>query len=220
MKTVFQTLFLMYFLSSCQEDIKINAIEGQIFSDCQTSLPETELALKINVGSDFQDPFIIGSTISGKNGNYRLSYELESDKRGTADLLLIKSSGFETLIRRINLNESFKTNLILANKAKVILSLSSNQALALNDTLFYSIENFEEDRFTINPSNGIIDTLEFTVPNQLQGFSTATLFYGIGTQEFSRSKEALSIPDSSFQHLPLTLFGCGDPLLVTISINN
>lgn len=217
---VLLNILLIGLLFSCKENTQVNTISGRIFIDCEVPLVNAELALKTNVGGNFQDPFIIGSAISEADGSYSLSYQLEEESRGSADLLLIQSTGFETLLRSLPLNQTIQINLSLKNESEVFVNFSSNQALGVNDTLFYATNRLNQEHFVIQPMTGNIDTLKVGVMNQIEGSSEAILYYGLGKQEFTISKNALSIQDSSFQHLPLTLFGCGDTLSTSIFINN
>ena len=64
--------------------------------NCSTPVSFSEIALKANVGNNFGDPIILGSAISGENGYFELTYELEKEDKGNGDLILITAQGFET----------------------------------------------------------------------------------------------------------------------------
>lgn len=195
-------------LIACQEDTRVNAVKGQLFKDCQSLLPNVELAMKTNPGGTFQEAFIIGSGTTNNQGEFDFSYELKEEDRGSGDLILLQTNGFKTLISNLELNQDFQLLLFKENEARLEVSLSLNQPLSMNDTLFFGVEVGGLEKEIVQPNAGVLDTLKINIPNSLEGSISSRLFFGLGRLEFEQSKEALGISDSVFQHVPVQLSGC------------
>lgn len=194
-------------------------VSGRIFNDCNNTLGSAEIALKANVGVDFGDPIILGSGIANGQGSFSFTYELEEDDEGTGDLILISSQGFETLISSVTLNSNLNLTLYKENQSTVYIDLSGTKNFAANDTLFYGLQLNSAENFVVQPSNGRIDTLFGTVPNLISSSTSTNIYYGVGSSEFNLAKEALSIADSSFNHIQLNLLGCVESDTSTLIIN-
>ena len=210
---------LFCFLSACQEDTTVNTVSGQLFMNCEQLLPDSELAMKTNPGGTFQDPFIIGSGRTNGQGLFEFSYSLNSNDRGSGDLILISAGGFQTLISELELNRDYNLLLFKENIALLELNFSFSQPLTVNDTLFYGLEQGNIERFLIQTQDNVTDSIEVKIPNTPEGMISSRLYYGVGQEEFERSKEALGISDSTFQHLELTLYGCSQSSQLLVPIN-
>ncbi len=206
-------------LFSCTEDTQVNMVTGRLFNDCNNTLGSAEIALKANVGVDFGDPIILGSGIANGQGSFSFTYELEEDDKGTGNLILITNQGFETLISSVTLNTNLNLTLYRENKSTVYVDLEGSKTFAATDTLFYGLEISSEEKFTVQPANGRLDSLSGVVPNMTSGSTSTNLYYGVGSAQFKLAKEALSIADSSFNHLKLNLLGCVESDTSTLTIN-
>lgn len=211
-------LLLVFF--SCREETRVNMVSGTLFQDCETRLANTEVALKANIGVDFGDPIILGTATTNSAGQFNFTYELEEDDEGSADLLLIKTKSFETLLSNMKLNIDQRLVIFRENKATVVISLSGSKAFTSTDTLYYGLSRNELEAFKVEPVNGVLDTFILSVPNLEAGNATeAILYYGVGTSDFQKAKEALSASDSSSQHVSLMLKGCNQPNEAEIVLN-
>ena len=204
---------------ACKEDTQVNRISGQLFNDCSTSQAFAEVALKSNVGNDFNDPIILGSGLTDANGNFSFTYELEEDKIGRGNLLYIAERGFETILENIQLNRDIVATMYRQNFAQVTIKLEGSRMFASQDTLFYGINSNSKEAFRVQPSPSFLDTFFIQVPNRIDRGSPLTFYYGVGKAAFDISREALSISDSVFQHISLTLAGCNRKDTVTMVIN-
>ena len=210
--------FKIFFLSlisifiSCEEDTQVNRVRGTLLNDCTNPLGSVEIALKANVGASFSDPLILASTFTGTDGVFDFTYELEEEDQGTADLILIREKGFETLLEGLSLNMDHQLILRLNNLSQVIINIFVDRTLTPTDTLFYAFENEDEIFTEIMPTNALVLDSVFTKVANLDGTAAVftRIYYGLGTSELQLSKEALSIQDSIFQHAFVNLSGCGD----------
>ncbi len=219
-KQIFLYTILLLSIFSCREGTQVNVINGTLFQDCSTRIPNAEIALKANIGANFGEPIILGTSITNDQGAFNLTYNLDEDDEGTADLLLINSVGFETLISSIKLNINQDLVLFRVNESNLLVNLDGTKVYGVLDTLFYGISYTSLESFKVQPSVGLIDTLNFLVPNYTAGSNLETTFYyGIGNADFELSKEAVEISDSSYQNIPLIIYGCSAIDSVTMVIN-
>lgn len=206
-KTLFY-LGVLIFLFSCQEDSSINKISGRVYSDCQNPLANAQIGLKSSAISGTNDPLILTSAITDEDGTFEMTYEVEKNDKGTAELIWLKKEGYATIVKNIPLRETLNLNVYLNNQSTIYFNLKLDSALQPTDTLYYGISGFEVDTFRIQPMAGALDTLILDVPNKIEGGTMATVYYGIGTNDFQLSKEASSLQDSIYQNIPLNLEGC------------
>jgi len=220
LKTIKISLFLsIAFLFSCAEDTQVNLISGQLFESCDNPLGPIEIALKANVGASFGDPLILGSGVSEGNGVFNFTYELEEDDKGTADIILITNSGFETLITGLEVNKDMNLTLYRNNTSKTLIELAGSMTFELDDTLFYGLSQTGEEKFVVQPSNGIVDSLLFAKPNTVDNQLSTIIYYGVNRTDFNLSKEALTIKDSVFQNISITFEGCNPSRTAMLLIN-
>ena len=207
-------------LFACREETRVNMVSGTLYQDCENRLSNTEVALKANIGVDFGDPIILGTAVTNASGQFSFAYELEEDDEGTGDLLLIKTNSFETIISDIKLNIDQQLELYRNNQTSIKVNLAGNLVFSATDTLFYGINKKAVEEFKVQPSNGVIDTIIISVPNLEQGKTFDAVFYfGLGSADFQLAKEALSIQDSSYQHIPLMLKPCAKSESVEMVLN-
>ncbi|MBL4708715.1 MAG: hypothetical protein JKY48_09790 [Flavobacteriales bacterium] len=215
MKSVFiYSCIMLFALSSCTEKTKVNLVSGTLFQDCESRLGSFEIALKANEGGSFNNQLILGSAIADVNGAFNFTYELEEDDDGTGDLILVKSTGFETLIEGIALNENFNATLYRNNISTIALSLSGTKVYTINDTLYYGVAGNTEDYLKIQPIIGVLDTLQSNAVTGNQSEKSVQLYYGVGKVDFEKAKT-----DTSFNNLKLNLIGCENIGLADIEIN-
>ena len=219
-KKNFNWLFLVIVLFACREETRVNMVSGTLFQDCESRLANAEVALKANIGVDFGEPIILGTAVTNGSGEFNFTYELEEDDKGSADLLLIKTKSFETLIQDVKLNIDQRLVLFRNNKSSVVVNLLGSKVFVPADTLFYGVSRNNLETFKVQPNNGTLDTLMLSVPNLPTGDTTAaTFYYGVGTSDFQKAKKALSINDSSYQHIPLLLKGCNESNVAEMTLN-
>lgn len=213
----FSILLLLCSIIACEENTRVNLISGRLLQDCSNPLADVELALKSNIGGDFQNAFILGIGMSTTDGSFMLNYELDEEDIGTADLLLILKDSFEVLIQDLEINRDIDLTLHRNNYSLLLINISSNRQLTANDTLYIDGDGFTEPIIVIQPPDTLIQ--EIRIPNKIEGVSSASLHYGLGKREFQLAKEALTIPDSIFQLEPFIIKRCGDTTLAKIEVN-
>ena len=117
------TVAVFLFTTSCKESTRVNLVSGKVYQDCNVPLPNTEIALKSNVGGSFNDPIILGSGVTAADGTLRFTYELDETDIGTGSILLVKSSGFETLVDNVDLNKDVSLELYRNDVTQLIVEL-------------------------------------------------------------------------------------------------
>lgn len=205
--------------TACEKDSIISEISGTFYSDCEQPYDNAEIGLKSSGLSGNSEPLILGSAITNKDGSFSFTYELEDNEGGNADLILFNKVGYETIIKNIPLKRNLDLQLYLNNEATIVLNLLANQPLLPNDTLFYGITKLNVDTFKLQPQTGVLDTIVKEVPNTFDGGMSATIYYGVGTADFLKSKEAVELQDSVFQNISLNLEGCLKVEQDTLQIN-
>ena len=139
---------------------------------------------------------------------------MEEEDKGNGDLILVRSTGFETLIEGITLNENFDGTLYRNKVSQVAVELSGSKTYTANDSLFYGIDGNTEEYFKVQPSLGTLDTLQSNaLINNLNEISVQ-FFYGIGRVDFEKAKA-----DTSFNNITISLKGCGNIGMADIEIN-
>tara|TARA_B110000046_G_scaffold32429_1_gene34739 strand:- start:4345 stop:5007 length:663 start_codon:yes stop_codon:yes gene_type:complete len=207
------------FVSSCKESTRVNLVSGKVFQDCTLPLPNTEIALKSNIGGSFSAPIILGSGITAADGTLNFTYELDEDDLGTGSILVVKPAGFETLIDNVDLNQDVNLELYRNDISQLIVELSGTRAYSASDTLFYGITNDTVIYQKVSPSNGVVDTIQ--VPNLIPNSVNVSeiIYYGVGSDSFSRAKASASIVDSTYNKWAVLLNGCGSKTTAPILIN-
>ena len=206
-------------LFSCAEKTQVNLVSGTLFLTCTDRLANFEIALKANQGRDFNSPIILGSATTDNQGSFNFTYELEEEDEGTGDIILVKSTGFETLISGVELNESLQLVLYRNDISAVLINLDGSKVYAPTDTLFYGNLETGEESFKVQPMNGALDTFYIRVPNQNQNSDNTIIYYGVGSSDFAISKEAANLSDSSYQNITVNLKGCDEQSVNTLVIN-
>jgi|TARA_B110000503_G_C7168073_1_gene422868 hypothetical protein len=207
------------FTTSCKESTRVNLVSGTVYQDCNEPLPNTEIALKSNVGESFNAPIILGSGVTAADGTLSFTYELDEEDIGTGSLLLVKSTGFETLIDNVTLNKDFNLELFRNDISQLIVELSGTRVYGSNDTLFYGITSDAVTYQKIQPSNGAIDTIQIPSSSPNTNDVSETIYYGVGTDSFIRAKASASISDSTFNKLSILLNGCGSVTTANLLID-
>jgi hypothetical protein len=195
--------------TSCKENTRVNLVSGFVFQDCASPLPNVEIALKSNVEGSFSSQIILGSGITAADGSLRFTYELDEEDLGSGSLLLVKSTGFETLIDDIELNQDVSLNLFRNDFTSLVIELSGSKVFASNDTLYYGVAGNEFEYFKVQPSNGAIDTIQVLNSTPNKNNVSEVIYYGVGSSDFNKSREAVSITDSTFNNQNVVLNGCG-----------
>jgi hypothetical protein len=220
MNKLFWFLCVLALLSSCTEDTRINEVGGVIYSDCNgTPLAYAEIALRSNISTGFSDREIIGAATSDRNGSFKFTYEVGEDATGNADLILITTNGFVDLLNSLDVDMDHNFSLYYPNQSAIEIKLSGTKQFGVTDTLFYGSNATSDESFVVNPMAGIVGSINAVIPNQYNGTESVTFYYGVGTIELKRSKEALSISDSSYNHIGLNLLGCSQNESVDLVIN-
>ncbi len=220
MKNLIAFLSFITVFYACDNETVVSEINGVIYTNCSYSpLAFGEVALKVNPGQSFSEPLIIGGDAADANGIFKFTYELEENEKGKADLILVQSTGFQTLVSNLQLSKDYNLSLFKDNTASVQINLSGTRSFAMNDTLFMGLSTNDDESFVVQPNQGIIDTLRSLALNPIISQSSSVLYYGIGSTDFQKAKEALSIQDSSYNHMSLNLTGCNQMDLVDLVIN-
>lgn len=206
-------------LFSCTEDTQVNLISGRLFEDCNTPAGSSEIALKANVGSSFGDPILLGSGITQANGVFNFTYELEEDDQGTADIILITNRGFETLISGIDVNENIELTLYRRDTGQVVIQLTGSKMFDLDDTLFYGLTLTGEEKFVVQPANGIIDTFYYSKRNTANNKITAKVYFGDTKVDFDLARVATTTNGNNFQNRFLIASGCSPIDTILLPIN-
>ncbi|MBL1145658.1 MAG: hypothetical protein D8M25_12050 [Bacteroidetes bacterium] len=208
------------FLSACSDETIVNEVSGTIYKNCDNSTyGYAEIALKTNRGGSFSDPIILGGDVANGDGYFQFTYELKESEKGTAELILSNPDGYTVLLDDLPLNRDIKTNIYIENKSPVSIKLSGSRVFQITDTLFIGVKNTSIKEQVVQPTNGVIATLKINVPNEYKSTTQKTIYYGVGTSDFQKSKDALSIPDSVYQHVSLQLKGCDVSEQVDLTIN-
>lgn len=211
---------LMISLFACQEETIVSQVEGTLYQNCSgQGIPFAEVAFKTNIGGSFSEALILGASSTNANGNFQFTYELEENETGTGDLILLSSNGYTNLIQNLPLSRDHKLVLYQDNETSLIVTLSGTRVFAATDTLFMALTNNNEVRSVVQPQLGTIATLSAKTPNLYQAQASGIFYYGIGSTDFAKAKEALNIADSSYNHISLKLNGCIENDLLTLVIN-
>src|SRR5690554_323660 len=155
------TLFAVVAISAiaCKRETSLHTIQGNLKSDCSQAMVNAEVALKSLGGSINSETLIIGSAITNESGNFQFTYELEEDEEGTAELILLKESGYSTLISGITLGSNLQLKLFLTNLATVYINLGGSRQLSATDTLYYGISEFDAEFNKVQVNSGRVDTI-------------------------------------------------------------
>lgn len=208
-KIIIGQLLLLLLLAACKEETRVSTVEGFLFNDCSFPLAGTEVAFKANRGGAFAEEIILASNVCDANGYFRFTYELEEDKVGSANLIMVESEGFTTVLQQIPLNKDQQLRAFKNNATPVIFKLTGTKVFLPTDTFYYGIQNGPE-LSVIQPSIGFSDTLYTKFGNVLGQDRWIAFYFGFGKNNFQLSKEALSIQDSLFQNVYVNVSGCDD----------
>lgn len=206
-------------LVACDKETSLHTIQGNLKSNCSQPLANAEVALKTADGSLGAEPLILGSAITQSNGNFQFTYELEENESGNAELIRLQESGYTTLISDIDLGTNLQLKLFETNTATSHINLSGSRQFGTTDTLFYSVDQLDQEYSQIQPVNGVIDTLQFEIPNTLSNQTEVIFYYGIGMADFRRAEEASTISDSTYQNISFQARGCFGKDEVNLEIN-
>lgn len=214
------TVFILIFLFSCTEKTKVNLVSGTVYQDCDNVLSNSEIALKSNISGSFSEPLILGNAFTKEDGTFNFTYELEEEDLGSGDIILVKSTGFETILTGVELNENENFNIYRSDITfSLILNLKGTKVYTSSDTLFYSVTQSSEIHFVVQPMNGVLDTLSVPIVNSNVNLTENTFFYGIGSEEFIKSKVASNSQGGTFQNIFLEAQSCSQILSKDIEIN-
>ena len=202
-------IMITFLLFSCKEETRVNNIEGFLYQDCGFPLGGTEVAFKANQGGSFTEPLIFATDICEPNGYFRFTYELEEDKFGTADLIIVEKEGYSTVLQDVPLNKDQQLTARRINESPVIFTYTGQRLFQASDTLFYGVQGGKET-FVVQPVVGFKDTLYSRLPNTINPKRWVAFYFGVGSNDFDLSKESLSIQDSSYNHVWIEVEGCGD----------
>jgi len=209
----------MALLFSCKEKTNVNLINGVLYDDCNTIIPNREIALKANQGGNFTNPIILGSAISNADGSFDFTYELEEESIGTGNILLVNEIGFETLLQGIELNEDFTINLYREDVGELEVVLSGTRTLNPSDTFFYATTQSTTTRFIVQPNYATLDTLSIKLVNQNKDAQVTEFYYGIGINHFNDARNAAFDEERRFQNIQFSLNGCGDFQTANVVLN-
>lgn len=208
-KRIYLLLLVGVVLVSCKEETRVNTVEGFLYHDCSFPLGGTEVAFKANKGTAFTEPLILATDICDASGYFRFTYELEEDKSGTADLIIVEEVGYSTVLASIPLNKDQQLRPYRNNLSTVIFNYTGQKVFQPTDTLFYGMQ-YGVEKYKIQPVVGFSDTLYTRLPNTIDPSRWTAFYYGAGSGDFKLSKEALTLQDSSYNHVWIQAMGCGD----------
>lgn len=211
-------LLISILLFSCKEETRVNTVEGFLYQDCGFPLGGTEVAFKANQGGSFTEPLIFATDVCEPNGYFRFTYELEEDKTGTADLIIVENEGYTTVLQDIPLNRDQQLTARRVNESPIIFTYTGQRVFQPTDTLFYGVQAGIET-YVVQPLVGFKDTLYSRLPNTINPKRWVAFYFGAGRNDFNLSKEAFSIQDSSYNHVWLEVEGCGDIEQFDLRIN-
>ncbi len=205
----FSFALVILILSSCKEETRVNHVEGFLYYSCGEPLSDAEVAFKANSGSSFTEPLILATDVTEPNGYFNFTYELEEDKKGNADLILVESTGYTTLIEALAINEDHVLDAYVNNETSVTFTYTGAKPLTANDTLYYGIQGGVES-YKVQADTGYSNVVKTKLPSTLNPKKWVAFYFGVGLAEFNLSKEALSIEDSTYNHRWMQVSGCGD----------
>ena len=204
MKQFFLIICCSFCIIACEKEKQENSIQGKLFNDCTyTPIGEVEVVLQEKGNQDRN----IAADITTANGTFLLSYEMEEDKTGFADLAYFNGTFYEKVLTQIPLNESYQLNVVKNQTSSVVVTLSTTQAHQ-NDTLIYAVEGSNFVRNRVSPTNGGLDTMIINLPASVTNTENRILYWGMGEADFNVSEAALSDANSNYHHIPLQLSAC------------
>lgn len=192
---------------SCKEETQVNTVEGMLYSDCGVPLSSAEVALKANPGGAYNDAIIIGTDVSESSGYFKIDYNLEEDKSGSADLILVRENGYHTLANDLELNEDHQLSVAEQITTEIGFTYTGTRNLTPQDTLFYGIQAGDE-RYKVGAQVGFSDTVTTTILNSPSNSRWTAFYFGLGKNDLKRSKEALTLQDSIYRNVWLELKAC------------
>lgn len=204
--------FLFFFilctcLLSCNEEIKTNIILGQVIENCEgKKISNTKLIL---LQSDNQK--IIGTAKSGAEGNFSISYEMEEDKKGSAELKFFNGESFEKILSSIPLNESLDLTIVKNNNSKLIVQIETNNTFD-QDTLYYSISGINKKYKIIAPANSSSDTVQFQIPTNVENSLSKKFYWGLGETEYQKAKKSVD-SRTPYHQISFVAKSCGSKTL-------
>lgn len=210
MKKTLLSLFIGLVLFSCSDRTQINLVSGKIFERCEVPIANQEIALKASTG----DPIIIGSAISGKDGTYIFTYELEEDRSGTGEFILIDTQGFVTVVRGVELNEDVVYDHYNEDDITVNVILEGNRNYSTTDTLFFGYTGSGKELSVVQPSNGELANISSTLANEFGNKGSRRIYYGIGKVNFDIAKK-----DAAERNIDLNITPCSLTDTARIIIN-
>jgi len=211
-------LALLLSMYACKEETRVNEVQGFAKSDCFTPIANTEVAFKINPIGSFSETIIVASDVTDQNGYFRFTYELEEDRSGSADLIAVGESSYQTILENVPLGRDHELQAYLQNRSDLIFEIITFRLYQPTDTLFYGIEGGEEYRI-IQPEAGDTDTIFSRNGNAFEASLRRAFYFGVGSPEFSLAKEALGIQDSAYNHIYFDIGGCEEDKTFTLLIN-
>ena len=203
---------------SCKEETRINVVEGLLYYDCDFILGESEVALKANGGSAFTEPLILATAICDQNGYFRMTYELEEDKSGRMDLIVVQDVGYSTVMTGIPLNKDHQLRAYFKDQSTYEFELTGNYWDNLPDTFFYSIESDGKMRFKVDPGKNFMDTLYPKLKNVFNPQDRGVrIYYGVGREEFRDARDSVRIQGGP-RRVGAQIGGCKIDTVVRVKI--
>lgn len=219
-------LFVSLVLLSCEEETQVNQVSGFYYQDCsQKPASNAQLALKTRIANSFSEVNIIGSAYVNSNGAFQFTYELEEGQTGIGDLMQVDENGGTTVLESVPLNQDkylvLYSSLVPSKQSAVSIIIENNgtRQFTSQDTLYIGVSPLNTESFIVNPDSGKIDTLNVNITTQYNSTQVATLYYGIGLNEFNSSKTALGGTSAVSTHKSLILHPCSQTELVDLAIN-
>jgi len=188
----------------CEAEMQTNVIQGKLLKDCnKEAVGNVELLLK----DQSRQGKAIASDITASDGSFLLSYDMDEDKSGNAEISYYNGSFYQPILSAVPLNESYQLILLLNNTASVPLEIETALNLS-KDTFFYALQSSKIPMQLIGPQNGSRDTIVQAISNSIVRTNSDIFYWGLGNKDFEISQNALGIKDSTSNHIPLNLSSC------------
>ena len=217
-RNFFGSLLFIFVFVSCKEETKVNTVEGFLYNDCTAPASGREVGFKANAEASFNEPIILATAVCNSSGYFRFTYELEEDKSGSADLIVVEDVGFTTALVDIPLNKDQDLDAYIVNQTPIHFTLTGTKVYQPTDTFYYGVQ-YGEEKFEVQPDSGYMGLLHSRLPNTIAPSRWVAFYYGIGSADFAKAKESIGIQDSVYNFRYLQVTGCDDSENFDLVIN-
>lgn len=181
------TLFLFCTgLFSCAKDLQTNLIEGTLKESCGgKKIIHAEVILM-----ESSKQKIITSSTTDSKGYFSMSYEMDEDIEGNAELKFFNEKQFETIMSSIPLSQSLQFVAKKINSSEVLVFVQRSSAPA-QDTLIFSITETDAKHQLIAPNSGDSTIIQLQLPSTYISNTDKKLFWGLGEEDYQKAKSSL-----------------------------